>query len=265
MKPINYTIALIATIYCLVTISNNDLYQDNPWLKAQWLGQDVVTLLIAIPVLLMSLKRGVGQHRIKWWMINTGMLLYFAYTFGIYVTSAKLTFLYFVQLLIFGLSVIGFIRSCMLLSHEQINFSLQSTIRKGIIMTYCIGIGLGLIFFWLTDSIQHITDPIYQSNTFDGQPPLINYTLDMGIIAPTMIASAIMLGWKERWGFILSGIILTKTSTLGFSLLAMATSMHLQHINPKPDIIILAMGIGVLGTYLTIFYLENLQMTQKAS
>ncbi len=259
MKLIIRIIAILATVSCALTIYNNDIYQDNSWLKAQWLGQDIITLVIVVPILLMSLTRGIGQHRIKWWMLNTGLLLYFAYTYSFFVFTAELTFLYFFQVGIFGLSIVGFIRSCMLLSHEKVRFSFPRTNWKLLIVTYLFVIALMLGFIWIKDIASHLNSTIHQSNTFNGKPPLIAYSLDLGIIIPLMIATGLMLYWKERWGYILTGIVLTKTSTLGFAMMAMNVSMHVQHINPDYLLILLWTIIGVFGTVLTIIYLENLR------
>ncbi|MAD97967.1 MAG: hypothetical protein CMB99_11635 [Flavobacteriaceae bacterium] len=259
MKLLIRCIAFLATIACVLAIYNNDFYQDDNWTKAQWLGQDLITLTVAVPLLLFSLKRGIGQHRIKWWMLNTGLLLYFAYTYSFFVFSSKLSFLYFFQIGIFGFSIVGFIRSCLLLSHEKVRFSFPRTNIKLAIVSYFFTIASMLAFLWIKDIVSHLNSSIHQSNTFDGAPPLITYGLDLGLIIPLMIATGLMLYWKERWGYILTGIVLTKTSTLGFAMMAMNVSMHLQHINPDYLIILIWTLIGVLGTLLTIFYLENLR------
>lgn len=57
------------------------------------------------------------------------------------------------------------------------------------------------------------------------------------------------------------GIILTKTSMLGFALTAMALSMYIQDLKPDYFLIILWSVIGVVGTILTLNYLKNLSVS----
>jgi hypothetical protein len=119
-------------------------------------------------------------------------------------------------------------------------------------------------FLWLNDIIAHLSNPEHNSDTPDGKAPLIIYSLDLAIIIPLMIVSALSLYWRSKWGYVLSGIILTKTSTLGFALMAMALSMFLKRLNPDYFLIVLWSVIGLMGTLLTILYLKNLQVEDNS-
>jgi hypothetical protein len=75
-----------------------------------------------------------------------------------------------------------------------------------------------------------------------------------------MLLSAGLLYKQTNWGHIISGIILTKTSTLGFALMAMALSMYIQDLNPDYFLILLWCVIGLIGTIITTVYLKNLRI-----
>jgi hypothetical protein len=53
----NYTIVVLTAVSCIISISNNGIYQDGEWANAQWLGQDIVSLFIALPLLIISHKK----------------------------------------------------------------------------------------------------------------------------------------------------------------------------------------------------------------
>jgi hypothetical protein len=119
-------------------------------------------------------------------------------------------------------------------------------------------------FLWLNDIVAHLLDPEHTFDTPDGEPLLIVYSLDLSIIIPLMITSAILMYRNSKWGYILSGVILTKTSTLGFALMMMSISLYLQQQSLDYFLVILWFIIGVLGTLLTILYMRTLRLQTRA-
>lgn len=73
-----------------------------------------------------------------------------------------------------------------------------------------------------------------------------------------MVTAAVLFYQNQQWGFLLNGIILTKTSTLGFALMAMAASMYVQDLNPDYFLISLWCVIGVFGTGLMSLFMRRL-------
>jgi len=260
LTTINYLIAGLTLVSCIISISHNDIYLDGEWANAQWLGQDIITLIIALPFLLVSSVKGIGNGNIKWEMINCGILLYYAYTYSFFMFAAELTPLYLFHFPIYGLSVIGFVICCIRIFNRDFQFKLPKKGLRTIIIFYLVLIALMISFLWLNDIMAHLNDPEHSSDTPDGKAPLIIYSLDLAIIIPLMISSALLLYKQSNWGYTLSGIILTKTSTLGFALMAMALSMFLQRLNPDYFLIVLWSTIGLIGALLTILYLKNLQV-----
>jgi hypothetical protein len=259
IRWINFLISGLTFTSCIISLTNNDIYQDGDWANAQWLGQDIVTLLIALPLLLLSTIQGFKSKNKKFFLVNIGLLLYFAYTYSFYMFAAKLSVLYLFQMPIFGLSVVGFVLSLIKIFSHKSNFYLPSKGLRITIISYLSLIALMLSFIWLADIFAHLSDPTHTSDTPNGEAPLIIYSLDLGLIIPLMLLSVFKLYKQSNSGFILIGVILTKTSTLGFALMAMSLSMYLQDLNPDYFLIILWSVIGLIGTILSIFYFKNLE------
>lgn len=253
-------IAVLTLASCIISIGANSIYQDGEWAKAQWLGQDIVTITLALPLLLIAWIKGIKGGNSKWTLVYCGILLFFTYTYSFFMFAAKLTFLYLFHLPVFGLSMIGLVITCIALFNQNSEYSFEKRGLKAGIILYLLLISLMISFLWLNDIMAHLLKPDHLSDTPDGEAPLIIYSLDLALIIPLMIASAIAIKKKLRWGYILNGIILTKTSTLGFALMAMAVSMYSQKLNPDIFLIVLWCIIGVIGTLLTIFYLKELKI-----
>lgn len=261
MRPqsiITYLIAGLTLVSCILSISNNSIYQDGEWANAQWLGQDLVSLLIALPFLLLSFFKGIKKLDKGWFLVYCGILLYYVYTYSFFMFAANLTFLYLFHQPIFGLSIIALVLALIGISNQKDNYSMNRHGLKVGIVIYLLLISLMISFLWLKDIVAHLINPTHLSDTPSGKAPLIIYSLDLAIIIPLMISAAVLLFKNKKWGYILGGIILTKTSTLGFALMAMALSMYVQDLNPDYFLIVLWCIIGIVGTVLTITYLKNL-------
>ena len=260
LPAINYLIAILTVVSCLISISHNEIYQDGEWANAQWLGQDIVSLILAVPLLLLSMRKGIQEGKLKWLLVNAGILLYFFYTYSFFMYAAELTFLYLFHLPIYGLATIGLVLVCVRLFAKGGTYDLPSRgLRVGIIL-YLVLIGLMIAGLWFSDILAHLSDPGHRSAMPDGKAPLIIYSLDLALIITLMITAAVLLYRKTSGGYLLTGIILVKTSTLGFALMAMSLSMFLHELNPEVFLIFLWCVIGLLGTLLTVFFLRKLQV-----
>jgi hypothetical protein len=109
LSIITYLLAGLTFVSCILSITNNDIYQDGDWINAQWLGQDIVTLFIALPLLIVSFFKGIKKSNTKWEIVYCGILLYYAYSYTFLVYGAKLTVLYLFHFPMYGLSMIGLV------------------------------------------------------------------------------------------------------------------------------------------------------------
>ena len=258
INKISIAIFLPIVPSALISILFNDIYQDGEWANAQWLGQDIVTLLIAVPILMVSyfcLKRkGNGQ----WKLVQTGILLYLTYTYTFFVFEAELTWLYLFHLPIFGLSLAGLGLNLISLFTDRYYLYRFNNNFKWAIIAYQGVIAVMLSILWITDIVTHLISPDHHSDTPSGEAPLIIYTLDLGIIVPLLVISIIGLLGNKQYGILLSGIMLVKSSTIGFSLMAMSISMYVHNIHLNVELIVLWCFIGCIGSILTILFFKNI-------
>lgn len=255
-----FIIIVLVLISGLISITNNNIYQDGTWINAQWLGQDIVSVFIAVPLLFIAYIQSYRLKRWRWQMVYTGALFYFVYTYAFFMFAAELSFLYLLHLPIFGISVFSLFWAFFDLFNIPEGITGKSLWAKRLIVGYLMLISLMLIFLWISDILQHLTVPGYKSDTPDGFAPLIIYSLDLAIAIPLMLLAAIGYGMNRQYGYLLTGVMLTKSSTLGFALMGMSLSMYIQKLNPDTFLIILWCILGIIGTLLTVWYLKQIKL-----
>ncbi|MCX7593725.1 MAG: hypothetical protein N2235_08195, partial [Fischerella sp.] len=80
-------IAVLAGIAAAGGLFIDDLYRDNHYVTLGWFGNDWVTLVVAVPILVIALilsARGSQRAQLVW----LGMLDYTLYNFGFYLFGA---------------------------------------------------------------------------------------------------------------------------------------------------------------------------------
>lgn len=255
-----WALAGLALIATLAGVFRNDFYQDDEWVRAQWLGQDVITLIFGIPLLLLAAKKAIVNRSLVWELVLAGTLLYFSYIYTFYVFEANFTFLYFFHLPIFSLSLLCFFMVCHHILNARNDYAYTDKMSRFTIVFYLLLISAMLSWLWLQDLISHLVMEEFLSQTPDGEPPLVIYSLDLGILIPLAVIACLLLLRNHALGLILIGIVLTKTFLLGFALMAMSLSMYRQGLDPDMFLITLWSFIGLAGLLLSIVYLNKLRV-----
>ena len=123
-------------------------YRDVEWIRATWFGNDWVTLVVALPLLVVALalaRRGSVRGQLLW----LGMLGYSTYNYAFYLFGASLNVFFPLYVILLVLSVVGLILalSGIGVSAVAAGFAVRTPVR---IVGGCLaGIGVGLAGVWL--------------------------------------------------------------------------------------------------------------------
>lgn len=234
-----------------VEIYGRGLYQyDTPLIAVGYRVSDAFTLIAGIPLLLISLwlyRRGSIRGKI----LLTSTLLFFFYNFGSLAVGAAYNDLLLIYILLTMATCLGSIS--LLMSFDPLTFPMlfsERVPRRGISNFFIIS-GAALFCIWLFLSIV----PALLAG---GVPPelasyttVITFVLDMGIIAPMLVATGILFRRRESLGYVLSSVLLVFIDALGMSLLAMGIGQQIAGLMNIGQFI----GFVVSFAILTLFSL----------
>ncbi|MFB6095161.1 MAG: hypothetical protein ABEJ71_01760 [Halodesulfurarchaeum sp.] len=244
-------LALLATVVGLFVPG---FYRDAPPLLPQAYGQDLLTLVFAIPALAFSLyysRKGSLRAYVVW----LGVTGYILYTYASYAFMTAFNELYLVYTTLLWLSLYAFVGGFLSLDPEILADHLRRVTRWPyvafqLLLVFLVG------FLWLSEIVPAIlTGTVPSSVAEAGLPTSVIYSLDLGIILPAFLISAYWL-WRDRpWGYALTAVLLVKVATLGGAVLAMAYfMMQFGQTVPLPMVAIFAfLTVGALilfGRYL---------------
>ncbi|MBI5031961.1 MAG: hypothetical protein HZB51_15630 [Chloroflexi bacterium] len=239
-----------------VTIQGHGLYQyETVSIATQAIAQDVVTLLIGIPLLVISMilfRKGSLRGK----LLLSGTLAYFLYTYASFAFGAAYNILFLVYVSLFSLSLFAFIFALMQIDISTLPKHFSSGLPRRTIAIFLFVVGSFLLLAWLGRIV-----PALLAN----QPPLglesyttlIIQALDLGLVMPIAFLSGILLWKKSAWGYLLSSIVLIKGATLALAVSAMAVNMILAGVQVSTGELIIFPSIAMVSGGMTVVLLRN--------
>jgi len=219
-KPLSLASALIlitATAASLTGLFKSNLYNDNSFVRAAWLANDWVTLVIVIPGLLMTMFFS-KKHGIKAALVWLGLLSYFFYSYAFYLFGAVFNTMFLLYVLICFLSIFSMSGFFLILPISKITFGAKTTKWTTFFLLL---LSVLLCLIEIPPCIQFIsTGKIPELNLKTGHPTNIVYALDLTFIVPCMIIASVLNLKKNVWGGVISVMMLVKAATYGLVLIS---------------------------------------------
>jgi hypothetical protein len=203
-----------------VMVRGHGLYRfDTLNSSSQEVGQDIVTLVIGLPLLITGIVL-TRQGSLRGRLLLTGALGYFLYTYAAMSFLTAFNPLFLVYVALFSLSLFGFILALAGLKPDEVVSHVTERFPRRTIATYFIIVAAFLALAWL----GLVGPPMLK-----GAPPaglesaitMVIQSMDLGVIVPTSALTAYLLLKKRPWGYALSTVILLKMLTMGAALISM--------------------------------------------
>ncbi len=247
-----------------VMIHGEGLYQnDTVSIAAQAIAQDIVTLLVGIPMLIIAtiqFRKGSLQGK----LLLAGILGYFLYTYTSYSNGLAYNSLFLVYVTLFALVLFTFISTLKTIDIPSLPDHLSAHLPNRGIAIFLFVFGGFLLLAWL----ERIG-----TGWLTNQPPfgLESYTtlavqvLDLGIIVPTSFLSGVLI-WKQRpWGYMLSSIMLICGLTMFLAIIAMIINEYLAGVHLTMAEVLIFPTITLINIGLAVALLKNASRPSPAA
>lgn len=243
--------ALFASLQGLLNKSvYNDAISSGSFLKELIIGtfsQDLISVLAAVLLAILSIVYLINKHE-KTFIAILGLVGYFLYSYGLFVTGGTYTVLYPIYMIIFIISLYSLIYGLDCFeSSELVKYQLPKALRVSMGIFFIVII---LIFspLWLSQlipsALKNIT-PIFYSV----------FVFDLCLVMPTLGIIAIMLFRNKPFGNILAGIALIKIVTLILSVTIGELSAPLYGIAANYGIIPIYGLIILISLIFSVLYI----------
>lgn len=240
-----------------------ELYQrgiyarDSVSMATQAIAQDSVTLLLGIPMALISLFLIIKENK-KGIFLITGTMGYFLYTYTSYSFLMYFNNFYLVYLAIMTLSFYNFVLcTCELNRYKLKNKFTDKFPYKGLsVFLWVTGMVIGLM--WLGRIVPAL---IKNSAPFglEHYSTLGIQTLDLGFIVPACFVTGYLLRKEKQMGYLFSVILVIKAITMTAAVSAIAISMRLHSVEISNVELIIFPAIFCICTFFMIRILKEIE------
>jgi hypothetical protein len=222
---------VIATVYGIFVPET--YAADTPYFAAQGIAQDVITLFVTVPVMVIAFMfalRGSMRARLVW----LGMLGYILYSYVMYAFSVRFNNLFLVYVAVLGLAIYSFVGTIATTDKEAVK-DLVSTNQvdagKFKRRTAIILFVIAALFYmlWLSELIPALFGGYTPQSVIDnGLPTNAVHVLDMAWLLPGLIITGIMLLKDKPLGYVLPPVFFGYAAMLGLAIMAMAVMQVLE-------------------------------------
>lgn len=240
----------------MVTMAGHGLYRyDSASAAAQEQGQDVVTLLIALPVLAVSTWlafRGSLRGR----LLLAGTLAYFLYTYLMMTFETAYNPLFLVYVALSSSSLYAFVLCLMSFDLADLPGHFSPKLPRKLIAGVLFAVGGFLTLAWL----GRIVPPLMQGKPplgLDATTTLVIQAMDLGIIVPAAILSGVLLLRRSAWGYLLASVAVMKFLTYGLAVCAMGINEAISGVADSAAVLAVFLTLTAVNAAMAVVILRN--------
>ena len=240
-----------------VTINARGLYYwDTVSMAAQMQANDLITLILGLPLLAVSFwysRRGSLRAR----FLLAGTLGFLLYTYLTMAVGAHYNALFLVYVALFSASLFAFILVMLSFDLSELPTRFSENLPHGWIAGLLLFAAAFLSLAWLGRIAATFTPgavPALENTT-----SMFIQAMDLGLIVPLCVLSAVLLLRRRPWGYLLAPVALTKFLTLGIAVSLMALNMARRGVPVSPLEITVFPAMALAGLVMTVIMLKHVK------
>jgi hypothetical protein len=204
---LSWAVAAGMVLQAAIGLLAPSVYRDVALIKAAWYGNDIVTMLIGVPLLaggLLTARRGSTRGELLWY----AALGYGAYNYAYYMYGARLSYVFPLFVAMFVACVWALVLAVATADVPALaaRFGAKTPVRT--VAAYAGLTGIGLTFAWLGQ---------WGAYVFAGTVPSIGEgpfrlvaAMDLSYMVPPLIVGAVLLARRHAWGYLLTAVSVTQ-------------------------------------------------------
>lgn len=203
--PRKLTLALagLMALQAVMGLTASDQYRDVAWIKATWFGNDWLTLVVAVPLLLVGgigAQRGSARALLLW----AGAVAYAPYNYAFYLLGAALNVFFPFYVVSVVLAAVILILTLGRLDPSLIGLNVRPVDPVPLIAGVFVTIGIGLGSVWTA---------MWAAYIFAGRPTPVDphafrliAALDLSVMVPALVSGGVLLWRRRPWGLVIAAI-----------------------------------------------------------
>ncbi len=238
-----------------VEIYGQGIYKnDSVSVVAQGKASDFITLIVAVPLLTLSLFFTI-KNSFRWKLVLLGILGYLLYTYTSYVFLWTYNPLFLLYIALMSTSLFAFILCITSFNIEKLPSKFNNKLPVKSLGIFQIVIGLIVGYKWLSDITLNLINNTPPEN-LQHYTTLVIHALDLGFFIPIVVLGGVLIIKRKPFGYLLTSITLIKLSMLLLTITAMIINLLLFNQNPNIESVAF-IALNILIYIPTYFLLKH--------
>lgn len=205
-RIVSVVLAGVMAVQSITGLTLPGLYRDTGYVLGTWLGNDLVTLVLALPLLVAGLVldgRGPDRRSARGRLLWVGGLGYAAYNYAFYLLGATLNALFPLYVVALVLAAAGLILILADTDPDRIRSSFVDSGRVRAVGTYFALVAAALTLVWLGMWAGHV----FGGREVPGGDPAafrLVAALDLTLMVPALGMGGVLLWRRRPWGYVLA-------------------------------------------------------------
>jgi len=203
-------VAVLAGIASLIGLVVQGVYAGPASVAEMLRGYDLVTLLVAVPVMVLAQRRAWrGSDRA--WLVWAGMLAYLAYTYAYHLFGTSFNDLFLLHATVFGGSVVALVSTLMALDVPAVGAGFAPGTPRRLVAVVLGLLAAGLGGMWVAAAVGFAVTGKVPTGSALVEPDTVVHlgiALDLALLVPAYALAAVLLWRGVAAGFVLAAVVL---------------------------------------------------------
>ncbi|MBN2540133.1 MAG: hypothetical protein JXB08_01260 [Bacilli bacterium] len=227
-----------------------DLYRDSQTITIIWQSNDLITLIIVVPIFLVSIISWYTKRTLKSLLVWYSALWYMIYNYAYYVYGAAFNDFYLLYLFVYTLSIGTLLLGLKRFPIVNVEKSLKASFRYKIVVAQMLFVASGLAIIYVVQSLNYVfNDQLPAIIETSGHVTSVVYSIDFSMVVLFFILGSILLLKKNPWGYVIAFLGNLKgvfyMTVLGYASL---------RTNPSEVFIWIMLGVLSLISFLLLWF-----------
>jgi hypothetical protein len=241
----------------IITIYGKGIYADNSAAAVlQAIPQDIVTLVLAIPLLIIWLY-SARKGSLKGKILLTGTVGYFLITYMMYTFIAMYNRLFLVYVILMSVSFFAFVLSLLSFDIEKIGSYFSKKLPIKFVGGYLIFSTIMIGLLWLARVIPSIFNGSVPLEVEHGTTLTVQ-AFDLAFFLPSIFLCGILLIMRKPFGYLLAPITTVSNALIMIALLSKGISMNMAGIAGTLPMIIMMALFGLIAIISLVMIFKNI-------
>lgn len=188
---------------------------------AEGIGWDLVTLFLVVPAMLAVLP-AVARGSLRARLFAVGVLAYFFYQYFMYAMALAVGPLLLPYVAIYAASLVGIAWTVSTIDLDELASRVSERFPRRALAVFCAVMAALLCGLWIPRVFAVLAGDL--EGNLHGQTTMVIDAMDLGLVVPLAMATAVLVWRRRRVGYLLGSIVVVK----GFAMAAAITAMVLS-------------------------------------